>query len=266
MLVEVRPIQSTKWHGKKGQESFTRPKKLQALANAETMQYATGLTEEDREKLKNKPYEFKQDLSPQFNPELPHPFWDSPMATIKLENNTQFFNTELPLDYIKIKIMKASKYVANSMREYEEGLYPEAHHVIHDEMEEAELSASKIALENQAVIEVSKLSKDKKIELILILGGKNLKGQSDNFVTVAMAKKVKEDPEEVLRYIKMDSKDVATHAIVLEALQKSVLKKEGHRILYHDALLGNDIHDVIDYLNKDENQDLRLRIMKAINS
>ena len=53
-LVEVRPIEVKKWHGKKGQESFTRPKKIQALIDPVTMQYATGLTEEDIAKLRGK--------------------------------------------------------------------------------------------------------------------------------------------------------------------------------------------------------------------
>jgi hypothetical protein len=265
MLVEVRPIESTKWHGKEGAESFTRPKKLQALVNAETMQYATGLTPEEEKELGKI---LKQDLSPQYNPETPHVFWDSPMASIKLENNTMFFNNEIPLEKVKIKIMKASKFVANSQKELEDGLFPEATHVIHDEAEEAEIIASKVSLQNKAVIEVAKLSKDKKIELILILddSGKNLKGQSDNFVTVAIDKIVKAKPTEVLRHISMDSKELTNHAVVIEALQKSVLKREGHKILYHDSLLGMDILDVVQYLGEDENQDLRLRIMKAINT
>ncbi len=265
MLVEVKPIESKKWHGKEGQESFTRPKKLQALVNADTMRYATGLTDKDIKKLKED-FKFDQDLSPHFNPDEAHSFWDSPSATIKLENNTMFFNDAQPLDFIKIRIMKASKYVANSMKEYDEGVYPEATHVIHDEAEEAELQASKVSLSNQAVIEASKLSKDRKVELILILGGKNLKGQSDNFVTVAMDKIIKQQPEELLRHIQLDSKQLANHAVILEALQKNVLKKEGHKIFYHDSLLGSDIYDVIEYLEDDENQDLRLRIMKAINT
>lgn len=263
MLIEVRPIEVKKWHGKEGQESFTRPKKLQALVNAETMQYATGLTPEEAETLGK---ELKQDLSPHYNSEVPHVFWDSPMATIKLENATMFFNNKIPLDLVKIKIMKASKFIANSMKELDDGLCPEATHVIHDEAEEAEISASKVALKNQAVIEVSKLSKDRKIELVMILDEKNLKGQSDNFVTVAIDKCVKDDPAELIRHINMDSKDLTNQAIVIEALQKSVLKRDGHKILYHDSLLGMDIQDVVIYLSNDENQDLRLRLMKAINT
>lgn len=263
MLVEVRPIESKRWHGKKGQESFTRPKKIQALVDTEKMQYATGLSAEDIAMLEKKGV--KYDLSSHFDSERPHEFWDSNMAQIKLENNTMFFNTENTLDFIKVKVMKASKYVANSMREFDEGLYPEATHVIFDEAEEADIKASKVAVRNQAVIECSKLSKDKKIQLVLIMKGKNLKGQSDNFVTVAIDELIAEDPQEVLRQIGLDAAEVAVHALVLEAIQKNVLKKDGHKIFYFDSLLGSDVIDVIQYLMDDANQSLKLRIMEAVN-
>ena len=88
--VEVRPIEAKKWHNKAGQESFTRPKKLHALVDPSTMKYATGLTEEDRKILLKKGVSY--DLSDNYNSEAPHPFWDSNMAIVKLENNTMFFD------------------------------------------------------------------------------------------------------------------------------------------------------------------------------
>ncbi len=264
MLVEVRPIETKRWHGKTGAENFARPKTIQALVDANTMQYATGLTDKDIEFLKEKK-KVNYNLTAHYDSETPHEFWDSNMAKIKLENATMFFNTDNAIDYIKVKVMKASKYVANSQREFEEGLFPEATHVIYDEAEEAQVKASKVALRNKAVIETAKLSKNRKIEIILILDGKVLKGQSDDFVTVAMDKLNKEKPEDVLRYIDKDADEVTNHAIVLEALQKSVLRQEGHKIYYFDALLGSDDISVAEYLGEDENQDLKLRIMKAIN-
>lgn len=270
MLVEVRPIDVPKWHGKEGQESFTRPKKIQALVDSETLKYATGLdytkgpndAPSEADKLAK---DIGQDLSEQFDSDKPHPFWDSSMAVIKLENNTVFFNTDNTIELIKIKIMKASKYVANSQGEYDEGLYPEATHVIFDEAEDNEIKASKVALKNKAVIECAKLSKGKKIQVIMILDGKNLKGQSDNFITVAIDDLIKQDPGEVLRYINIDADDLSNHALVLEALQENILRKEGHKILYYDSLLGLDVMDVVLYLSDPVNQELKLRIMSAVN-
>jgi hypothetical protein len=263
-LVEVRPIEVKKWHGKVGSESFTRPKKMQALVDTETMKYSTGLSVADIKDLKAKG--IKYDLSDNFDSEAPHPFWDSNMSMFKLENNTMFFDVSLPLNFIKVKIMRASKYIANSMSDYNEGLYPEATHVLFDESEEADIVASKVATKTKAIVEASKLSVDKKIELIMIIDGKNLKGQSSSFVEVALDRIITKDADSFLRHLNMDKKEVTNYALVLECLQKSILRKEGHKIMHMDSLLGIDELEVAKYLSEDENQDLKLVLLSQANN
>lgn len=262
--VEVRPIESKRWHNKTGQESFTRPKKIQALVDGSTMKYATGLSDQDKKDLVKKGVSY--DLTDNYNSETPHPFWDSGMAIIKLENNTMFFDTANALDFIKIRVMKASKYVANSMAEYDLGMWPEATHVIFDEAEQAQVLASKVETKNRAIIEASQLSLDRKVQLILVLGGKNMKNQSADFVAVELDKIITKDAAEFLRYLNMDKKQTASHALVLEALQKSVLRREGQRIFHMDSPLGIDEIEVAEYLAKEENQDIKLLILSKINN
>jgi hypothetical protein len=262
--VEVRPLESKRWHNKTGQESFTRPKKIQALVDGNTMTYATGLSGADIEELRSKGVTY--DLTANFDSSAPHPFWDSGMAIIKLENNTMFFDLNLPLDFIKVKVMKASKFVANSMAEYDLGAWPEATHVIFDEAEQASVMAGKVEQKNTAIIEASKLSLDRKIQLILVLGGKNMKNQSADFVAVELDKIITKDAGEFLRFLKMDKKQTASHALVLEALQKSVLRKEGQRIFHMDSPLGIDEIEVAEYLSKEDNQDIKMLILSKINN
>jgi hypothetical protein len=261
--VEVRPIEHKKWHNKTGPESFTRPKKIQALVDPHTMKYATGLSEADIEELRKRGVNY--DLTNNYNSEAPHPFWDSNMAVIKLENNTMFFDMDNPVEFIKVRVMKASKYVANSLAEYDAGAWPEATHVIFDEAEQAQVLASKVEQKNTAIIEASKLSLERKIQLILVLGGKNMKNQSADFIAVELDKIIQKDPAEFLRYLKLDKKQLASHALVLEALQKSVLRKEGQRIYHMDSPLGIDEIEVAEYLAKDENQDIKLVILGKVN-
>ena len=276
MRIEIRPIAKKRWHEKTGKEDFARPIKLSALVDPNTMKYSTGLdyvnknyTDPDTlEKVTEAEYYsklLKQDLSNTFVPGVPHIFWDSPMATIKLENNTMFLFTEKPLDFIKYKICKASKYVANSLKEYEEGIFPEASHILYDEAEEVEAKASKIELKKKTIIACSNLSKDKKIQLVLIIAGKNLKGKSDDFVEVELDKIIEKETSEVLRLLDKPKEDLFIHAMILEAIQKSVLKKQGHKIVYFDSVLGSDMSDVVEYFKSEENQDLKLRILAAIN-
>jgi len=261
-LVEVRPIERKKWHGKNGAESFQRAKKFQVLVDPASMTYATGLNEDEIVELSKK---VNYDLSNNFNSEEQHPFWDSPMGMFKLENYTMFFDIMQPLNYIKIKNMLASKYVANSMKEYEEGLFPEATHVIFDEALAAEEEASKVELKDRAVVAKVAMTKDRKIEIILAIDHKNLKGQSDNFVNVALDKLIQRDAQAFLHYADMNNEQLALYALVLEALQKSVLRKDGHKILYHESQIGTDEMDVARYLHNPENQDLKLRLMAQVN-
>lgn len=276
MKIEVRPLDIKKWHGHKGKESFTRPKRLNVLVDSETRQYATGLdydtksfTDPDDPKKKISEADYygkilKADLSATYLEDQLHPFWDSKNPKVKLENRTMMFDTNIPIDYIRIKVMKASKFVANSMKDWEEGLFPYATHVITDEAEEVESKATKVQVKNNAIIKLADTSVDRKIQLVLVLGDKNLRGASDNTITVEIDKLVNTKPDEVLRYLEMTKEDLASHALVLEALQKNVLRKIGHKIMYFESVIGNDIHEVIDYLKLDENQDLKLKIMSTI--
>lgn len=282
--VQLRPIDTPKWHNKKGAESFTRAKVISALVDGDSMTYATGLEyikkdyidpADGKTKLTEAEYygkALKADLSNQFNLDTPHPFWDSKMAKVKLENRTQFFSHDNPLQHIQIQILKASKYVANSMQAFEEGEYPEATHVIYDETEEVEVKASKVALITQLYAASAKLSQGQKIETILLmtgegdyLRGKNLKGKSENFVNVEFAKLIDTKPDTLNHVLSMDKEALATRALVIEALQKHVLKKDGHKIKYFDTVIGQDIDDVAQYLNNPENQDFKLRIKEQIN-
>lgn len=282
--IQVKPVATERWHGKKGAESFKRPHSVPALVDAETLTYKTGLDyfnkkyeHPDDKNIKLTEAEYyglllKQDLSNQFDTEKPHPFWDSKMANVKLENRLMFFDPENPIDYIRIKILKASKYVANSLMEYEEGLWPEATHVIFDEAEEIESLSKTVELKKQAIIECAKLSKDKKVALIMVLSAdgdyvkaRNLKGKSDAFVEVELNKIIESNAEGVIEFINRSPEQAAGNAMILECLQKNVLYKEGHRIKYHESTIGESIADAVDYLLRPEQSEFKLRLMAQIN-
>ena len=46
--------------------------------------------------------------------------------------------------------------------------------------------------------------------------------------------------------------------------KKHILRKDGHKILYMDSTLGDDLETVASYLGADENQDLKLNIMQKL--
>lgn len=260
-LIEIRPIEVKKWHEKSKEESFTRAKKIQALVDSNTMKYATGLTVDEIKELTEGEGAVNYDLTDHFNMRVPHPFWDGPMGVIKLENNTMFFDISQPLKFIHFKIMKASKYVANSPSEYEQGLWPEATHVIWDESEQLEMKATKIEIKNRAIIELSKLDTQRKKEIILILRGKSTSGNSEAFLVPILDEIVTNSAQELLDVVNMDKKELKTRAIVIEGLNRGVLRKDGHRIFYMDSPLGEDEASVVKYLMDDANQDFKMTII-----
>jgi hypothetical protein len=263
MKVEIRPIDIKKWHKKQGKESFARNKKISALVG-EDRKYATGLSERDIAYLKEEKG-VKYNLDDTYLDDKPHEFWDSSTAVITLENKTIILDTDKPLDYIKLKLAKASKYIANSIKEYQEGLYPDATHVIYDENEDVEIKATKVATKKSAYLKCAEITKDKKTQIIMILTGKNLRNKSENFVEVELDNLIENKAREVLNLLEKNKEDLYLEAMILESLQKSVLTKAGHKIMYYDSILGTDISDVVEYFKQDVNQDIKLKILETLN-
>lgn len=262
-LIEVRPIEKERWHGLKGRDSITRPVTIEALVDVATGKLATGLTEEDRERLEK---ETGYDLSPDYNANKPHPFWTSPAAFVKLEHKTNILDTSTPLGEIRVKILKASDLVANSQKEYDEGKFPLAQFVIFDEREEVELKASKAAVKRKVIIEADKLSATRKSELIQVLLGISVRNQSNDYIDLKLDEAIdKEGPQKVLDFIKRDKARTSLHATVLEAIHKNVLRKDGTAVYYMDDQLGFDVESTIDHLQDTKNQALKAQIIEKLN-
>lgn len=263
MMVEVRPLVSKKWHGKKGKESFTQPKTVEVLYDSNSGKFATGLTPEETEKYSKL---LGVDLSNRFNPNEPHPYWSTKAAEIRLENHTMLFDTRKPVDYVKVKNLKASKFVANSMKEYEEGLFPHATHVIYDEEEEVTSKATKIQLKNKAIELALKMSADEKINIVQILSNKSLRGRSNDFIDVEIDNIISGNAENFMKYAKMDKQEVYVRAAILEGIHRNILTKEGTAIYYMGEILGLDFESAVEWFNDPQNSKMKVSILDKMNS
>ena len=261
MKVEIKPLDKKTWHGKKGKESFGAPIKLEVLVDARTKRYATGLSPELEKKYTEM---LGLDLSSTVIPGKPHPYWSTESATIELPNHTIILDTSIPVEDIKYHNLKASKFVANTMREWEDGLFPFATHVIFSEEEEAEMYASKIEKEYSAIAKATELSLDEKIDLVLILDNKNLRGRSANMVNVELDKVIRNNPSKFLIDSTTDKKRRAVKALVLEAIHRNVLTKEGSSVYYYTERIGYDIEEAVDFLLSDDNQKVKISITEQL--
>lgn len=262
MLVEVRPLPQTKWHGKKDKESFAQPKAIEVLYDSNTGKYATGLTEEEAIEYGKK---LGVDLSSDYDTESPHPFWSSKASWITLPNSTSLFDTSKPRDFVKVKNMKASKFVANSQKEYDEGKYPDATHVIFDEEEQASQDASKIQLKYKAIQIAMKMSNEDKVSMVQVLSNKSIKGRSANFIDKEIDAVIDTRAADFIRYATMGRDEVTVRAQVLEMLTKGILTKEASSIYYMGDLIGMDYEDAVKWFKDPNNQKLKVILLEQLN-
>lgn len=252
MRVEVRPLpKNTIWHGKKEEESFTRPKKVQVLVNPQTGRLATGLTEEQAKEYGKL---LGLDLSDNFDPENPHPYWSTSISAMILRNETMVFDTDIPRDFVKIANMKACKFIANSLKEYEAGLFPYATHVIHDEEAEYTRQASIINVKKKAFELSLSMGLDEKCDIIQILANKSLRGKSQNFIDVEIDNLITNSPSDFVKLATLDKNQRFVHALINEALYRNILTKEGSAVCYMGDTLGHTIEDTISYFQDPNNQ------------
>lgn len=262
MRVEVRPLPEKKWHNKKGKESFAQPKAIEALYDKDTGKYATGLTDEEAKFYGNL---LGADLNNIFNANEPHPFWSSKQATVKLENRTMIFNTDIPIQAVHVKLLKASKFVANSLKEYEENLWSDATHVIFDEAEEVALKATKVQKKREAYLISTKMSSDDKISMVQILSNKNLKGKSQDFIDVEIDEIIDNKTDDFLKYASMGREEVNIRASILELIYKNILTKEGSSIMYMSELIGVDYESAVQWFRSPQNSKLKVSILEKLN-
>ena len=261
-LVEIRPLDIPRWHGKEGKEAFTQPHIIEALYDHELGGYATGLTEDEAIKYGKK---LGVDLGNVFNQDEPHVFWGSKMGRIKLENATMILDDTKALEFVKVKVMKASKYVANSLKEWEDGLFPEATHVIFDESEEIAIKATKIQKKKKAVKLSYELAKADQASIVQILTGKSVRGRSQDFIDIEIDNLINERTDDFLRQAQMDKKELSIRAAVLEAIFRNILTKEGTSIFYLSDKIGFDFESTIEWFKDPQNQNMKVSILDKLN-
>jgi hypothetical protein len=262
-IVIVQPIPEKRWHGKMGKENFAQPKTYEVLYNKNTGAYDTGLTPEEADKYGKL---LGVSLSDKFDHEGGNSYWATKPAWIPLPNHPITFNTEKPIDYVKVKNLKASDRVANNLKDYDEGKYPNATHYIVDEAEEVSNKAVKVAEYRKAIDFLNKMSTEDKMSMVQILSNKNLRGRGVDFVDVELDS-ILETPDNVdlfLRYARMGREEVALRATVLLGLAQNVLTKEGEAVYYMSEFIGMDIDAAVKWFKDPNNQKLKIAILDKI--
>lgn len=260
-LVEVRPIKKPVWFKNDEARALIKPIKISCAVDSKTRKYSFPATEEERKDLEQR-LGINLDLTFKLNED--HPFFDTELSHVQLSYGSNYFETENPLDLVKLFILKGSDLVANSLEDLEKGKYTKAKFVIVDSNEDEEIKASKQSLKTQAIVEMTSLTLDKKIDIVRILSGINVSKQSSNIIDLKLVEAINKDVEAFFRVLKRDNKDVNAEAFILSLIDKRVLSKEGSIIKYGDVIIGSDMPNAIKYINSPKNQVLKVQLQDKL--
>lgn len=266
--IEIRPIPGRNGIKKFSQELeyFSRAHTLAPLVNPDSKRYATGLSEEDINYLKenNFPYDIENDT---YVKGKPHEFWESLEVKVNLENSPTFlYPGKSLLDFVKWKFLLASKYIYSSEKEMKEGIKPEATHFIYNESIELDLRATEIEKRNELLVKLSDLSTKRKKDLILIIENEDTNDKNDNYLTVKLSEILgnKEKVSKLNNLLDQDENLTSLSAEIKTAIYKNVLTRTKKGIYYFEINLGFTEKDVREFLMKDENQEIYLTIKEKI--
>jgi hypothetical protein len=252
-LIYVKPIIKERWHGlhKMGRAKFQGTHDVyQAIYSQNKGGFDTGLNEEEANRLgKRLGHDLKNHTS--------NEYWQN--FKLVLEDKTTVFNTTIPLEELQVKFMKASKFIANSVKELDQGLWPSARYVIHDEVEELEREATKIEVKARAVEVFSELSPEKKVDLLKVFG-KGATNVSEKFAYTKLYEILEEDPNKFIKQATMKPAELKTRALFFDLEHKGIFRRKGTAVLYNDQQVGFDYDDAVYNLLNPKNQELLLKL------
>lgn len=263
--IEIRPLPLEKWHGKKGKDDIAQPNTLECLMD-NTGRYCTGLTEEETSKYSDI---LGVSLTPMYKPDEPHPFYSTRQAQVILPANTVILDDANPLDFVKYKFIQQSRFVAKNMKEWQEGNYPEATHVIYSEEEDLDVKASKVQIKRKANLLVNDMSAKQKERIIAVLSDRlknfrSVKGKDANFLDIEIDKLIEDNAKLFVETVEENKDVLMAKALILEAINEGVLSKEGSGIYFMSDLIGHGLDEAVEYINNPINQGLRIRVMEKV--
>lgn len=260
MLIHIKSIPIKRWHGKEGAQDFGEPTTLEVLVDSGG-RYATGINKEDRLRLEEATG-FR--LDSKFDPENPHPFWSRPQGRIKLPRRTLILDTKKPLDEIKYLNVKASKFVANSLEDYDNGLYPDATHYIHNDNEQVIKKGKSVAFKMEAYGQLKTMGPKRMDAVAWVVLGLDLSNQSIEYKTAKLGEAIETDAIAFTKAAGLDKEHLVTMELILASVYYGLLKKEGEAYYHFTTKIGIDITAAVNYLTSPANQDLKIRLMQQL--
>jgi hypothetical protein len=251
-IIKIKALKKASWSG------FSRfPKcKDTVVASLGRGGYNTGLDLEEQAEIEKAMRLKEGELSKNSS------FWKD--YTVHIPAGEVFeLDLSIPKDRIDLALLKNSRKVANSIQEYNEGLWPKALYVIHDIQEEAKVENIKVQTRKKAWKKFASMSIADMKEVLKLMGYKadNL---LDEVVENTLNTKIEEDPEEFNRITGIDNFKI--RILIEDLLGKNLLRKVGSKYYYADDIIGYSIDETISYLTDPKNQEILITLKDKLES
>lgn len=267
LKIEIRPIPNRNRirEFSENLEYFSQTTTLYPFVNPKTRKYETGLTKEDVEMLKTD--RFPYELDDNYIAGRPHPFWESQIVKVELQNNPMFlYPGKSTIDFIKWKFLSVNSYIYSSEEEMLTGSKPEATHYIYNEDREVAIKATKLEIRHKLIKDLSNVSLQRKRNLIMLINNENTDNKDENYLTVKFDEIIHDEKRAEMLRILLDMKveDLLVRADVKSAIQKNVLRVTKKGIFFFENNLGFGEEEVAKFLSKPENQEIYINIKQKI--
>ena len=266
-IIEIRPIPNRNNIKKFSEnlEHFSSSKVIAPYVNPVTLKYETGLDKKDIQYLKEN--KFPYDLSNNYIRGTIHPFWGSQIIKVELKNKPIFLKPGKNLiDFVKWKYLLVNTYIYKSETEMLSGSKPQATHYIYNESEEISIKANKLEKRNNLIKDIGNLSLKRKRDIILIIENEDTENKNENYLTVKFDQIIndKNKIEQLELLLNSKVEDVSLSAQIKSAIRKNVLRRTKKGIFYFETNLGFTEKDVLEFLNKPDNQEILIKIQSNI--
>lgn len=267
LKIEIRPIpnRSKIREFSDNLEYFSQCHTLYPFVNPVTRKYETGLTKEDIEDLKEKGFPY--DLSDNYIMGKPHPFWESQIVKIDLQNNPMFlYPGKSLIDFIKWKYLLVNSYIYSSEEQMLTGSKPQATHYIYNESEENAIKASKLEKRNKLIQDLSNISLARKRNIVLIINNENTDNKDENYLTVKFEEIINnpEKSSQLRELLDLKVEELNLRALIVSALHKNVLRRTKKGIFFFESNLGMTTVDVKRFLEKPDNNEILMSIKQKL--
>lgn len=267
LKIEIRPIPNRGNRNKycSDLEYLSQPHTVGPGVNHKTLKFETGLNQKDLDYLKS--IDCPYDLTDTFKNGIAHPFWESTLVKISLLATPMFlYPYNNILDFIKWKYLLRSDFVYVSEEEMKNGTKPMATHYLYNEDVENEIKATALEQKISINTKFSNLSLKRKRDIIFIVTEEDTTNKNENYLTIKLEEllSTRDSLKKVESYLKQDVETVNLISEVKLAIQKNILKRTKKGIFYFENNLGFSEEDVLDFLQKPENQEIYLNIKSKL--